>query len=119
MKKNVKKHTDGVWYYAVVRWDGYGVFTSWDRAREECDGYSDNKKKKFKTFEEAKAYAEDRIVKNVMKAGNPEGKVSQDFFGRIETPFKLINNKVIIPSAEEQERNPRSRSAKLRIAEKK
>ena len=40
---------------------------------------------------------EDRIVKNVMKAGNPEGKVSQDFFGRIETPFKLINNKVIIP----------------------
>ena len=62
---------------------------------------------------------EDRIVKNVMKAGNPEGKVSQDFFGRIETPFKLINNKVIIPSAEEQERNPRSRSANLRIAEKK
>ena len=62
---------------------------------------------------------EDRIVKNVMKAGNPEGKVSQDFFGRIETPFKLINNKVIIPSQEEQERNPRSRSAKLRIAEKK
>ena len=61
---------------------------------------------------------EDRIVKNVMKAGNPEGKVSQDFFGRIETPFKLINNKVIIPSTEEQERNPRSRSAKLRIAEK-
>ena len=51
---------------------------------------------------------EDRIVKNVMKAGNPEGKVSQDFFGRIETPFKLINNKVIIPSAEEQERNTRS-----------
>ena len=62
---------------------------------------------------------EDRIVKNVMKASNPEGKVSQDFFGRIETPFKLINNKVIIPSAEELERNPRSRSAKLRIAEKK
>ena len=62
---------------------------------------------------------EDRIVKNVMKAGNPEGKVSQDFFGRIETPFKLINNKVIIPDDEEQERNPRSRSAKLRIAEKK
>lgn len=62
---------------------------------------------------------EDRIVKNVMKAGNPEGKVTQDFFGRIETPFKLINNKVIVPSQEEQERNPRSRSAKLRIAEKK
>ena len=58
-------------------------------------------------------------MKNMMKAGNPEGKVEQDFFGRIETPFKLINNKVIIPDDEEQERNPRSRSAKLRIAEKK
>ncbi len=62
---------------------------------------------------------EDRIVKNVMKSGNPEGKVVQDFFGRIDTPFKLINNKVIVPSQEEQEANPRSRSAKLRIAEKK
>ena len=37
MKKNVKKHTNGVWYYAVVRWDGYGVFTSWDRARVNWD----------------------------------------------------------------------------------
>ena len=62
---------------------------------------------------------EDRIVKNVMKAGNPEGKVVQDFFGRVETPFKLVNNKVILPSDDEQQRNPRSRSAKLRIAEKK
>ena len=62
---------------------------------------------------------EDRIVKNVMKAGNPEGKVTQDFFGRVETPLKLINNKVIVPSQEEQGQNPRSRSAKLRIAEKK
>ncbi len=62
---------------------------------------------------------EDRIVKNVMKAGNAEGKVQQDFFGRIETPFRLVNNKVIVPTADEQERNPRSRSAKLRIAEKK
>ena len=61
---------------------------------------------------------EDRIVKNVMKAGNAEGKVSQDFFGRIESPYKLVNNKVIVPDAEEQERNPRSRSAKLRIAER-
>lgn len=61
---------------------------------------------------------EDRIVKNVMKAGNPEGKVVQDFYGRIESPFRLINNKVITPDQEEQERNPRSRSAKLRIAEK-
>lgn len=62
---------------------------------------------------------EDRIVKNMIKAGNPEGKVVQDFYGRVETPFKIINNKVIIPTQEEQERNPRSRSAKLRIAEKK
>lgn len=61
---------------------------------------------------------EDRIVKNVMKTGNAEGKMKQDFFGRIETPFSLVNNKVIIPTQEEQERNPRSRSAKLRIAEK-
>ncbi len=62
---------------------------------------------------------EDRIVKNIMKAGNIEGKIEQDFFGRINTPFRLINNKVIVPTDEEQEQNPRSRSAKLRIAEKK
>lgn len=62
---------------------------------------------------------EDRIVKNVMKTGNIEGKVQQDFFGRVESPYILINNKVILPDAEEQELNPRSRSAKLRIAEKK
>ena len=62
---------------------------------------------------------EDRIVKNMMKAGNAEGKKVQDFYGRIETPFNLVNNKVIIPSADEQQENPRSRSAKLRIAEKK
>lgn len=62
---------------------------------------------------------EDRIVKNVMKTGNPEGKMKQDFFGRIETPFTLINNKVITPDDEELANNPRSRSAKLRIAEKK
>ena len=61
---------------------------------------------------------EDRIVKNIMKAGNAEGKVSQDFFGRIEAPFRQISNKVIIPDEEEQLRNPRSRSAKLRIAER-
>ena len=62
---------------------------------------------------------EDRIVKNMMKSGNIEGKVEQDFFGRINSPFKLINNKVIVPDESEQESNPRSRSAKLRIAEKK
>jgi 16S rRNA (cytosine1402-N4)-methyltransferase len=61
---------------------------------------------------------EDRIVKNLMKAGNVEGHLSQDFFGRVESPFKLVNNKVITPDSEELERNPRSRSAKLRIAEK-
>jgi 16S rRNA (cytosine1402-N4)-methyltransferase len=61
---------------------------------------------------------EDRIVKNIMKAGNAEGKVSQDFFGRTEAPFRQISNKVIVPDEEEQQRNPRSRSAKLRIAER-
>ena len=61
---------------------------------------------------------EDRIVKNIMKTGNVEGKRIQDFYGRIDTPFTLINNKVIVPSENEQQENPRSRSAKLRIAEK-
>ena len=61
---------------------------------------------------------EDRIVKNLMKTGNCEGKEEKDFFGRSSSPYKLINNKVIVPDADEQERNPRSRSAKLRIAEK-
>lgn len=62
---------------------------------------------------------EDRIVKNIMKAGNVEGKASQDFFGRVETPFRAVNSKVITPTDDELARNPRSRSAKLRIAEKK
>ena len=53
-----------------------------------------------------------------MKTGNVQGKVQQDFFGRIETTFKLLNNKVITPTSQEQQENPRSRSAKLRIAEK-
>ncbi len=61
---------------------------------------------------------EDRLVKNMMKAGNVEGKVKQDFFGRIESPFRQIGGKVIVPDEEEQVRNPRSRSAKLRIGEK-
>lgn len=60
---------------------------------------------------------EDRIVKNFMKAGNAEGRVQQDFFGRVDAPFRMAG-KVITPTDEEQERNPRSRSAKLRIAEK-
>ena len=62
---------------------------------------------------------EDRIVKNIMKSGNAEGKVSLDFFGRAETPFRAVNSKVITPTDDELARNPRSRSAKLRIAEKK
>ena len=61
---------------------------------------------------------EDRLVKNMMKAGNVEGKVTQDFFGRSESPFRQIGGKVIVPDEEEQQRNPRSRSAKLRIAER-
>ena len=62
---------------------------------------------------------EDRLVKNLMKTGNTEGKTEKDFFGNVQTPFKLINNKVIVPDDDEQQQNPRSRSAKLRIAEKK
>ncbi|MBQ8242441.1 MAG: 16S rRNA (cytosine(1402)-N(4))-methyltransferase RsmH [Bacteroidaceae bacterium] len=61
---------------------------------------------------------EDRMVKNMMKTGNIEGKSTQDFFGNVQTPFKLINNKVIVASDDEVSRNTRSRSAKLRIAEK-
>lgn len=62
---------------------------------------------------------EDRIVKDIMKSGNLKGQIKTDFYGKTDTPFKLLNSKVITPSEEEQERNPRSRSAKLRIAEKK
>lgn len=61
---------------------------------------------------------EDRIVKNMMKTGNIEGRVEQDFYGRIQTPYRLVNSKVIVATEEEVSRNPRSRSAKLRIAEK-
>ncbi|MDH6355712.1 16S rRNA (cytosine1402-N4)-methyltransferase [Dysgonomonas sp. PH5-45] len=62
---------------------------------------------------------EDRLVKNFFKTGNFGGVVEKDFYGNINAPWRLVNNKVIVPSVEEQERNPRSRSAKLRIAEKK
>ena len=61
---------------------------------------------------------EDRLVKNFMKTGNLEGKEAKDFFGRNLSPFRLLTSKPVTPSAEEVERNPRSRSAKLRIAEK-
>lgn len=62
---------------------------------------------------------EDRMVKNLIKTGNVEGKIEQDFYGNIQTPLRAVNNKVIVPSDEEMNINPRSRSAKLRIAEKK
>lgn len=61
---------------------------------------------------------EDRMVKNFVRAGRVDGKVEKDFYGRSFTPWKAVNNRVIVPSEEEQRENPRSRSAKLRIAEK-
>lgn len=61
---------------------------------------------------------EDRMVKNIMKTGNPEGKQQQDFFGRVQSPYRLVTSKPITPGAEEQSINPRSRSAKLRVAER-
>ena len=60
---------------------------------------------------------EDKLVKNLMRTGNCEGVEEKDFYGNCLTPFQLVNRKVIVPDAQEQERNPRSRSAKLRIAE--
>lgn len=61
---------------------------------------------------------EDRMVKNFIKTGNIMGKVETDFFGRSSAPLKAVNNKPIVPTDDEIERNPRSRSAKLRIARK-
>ena len=60
---------------------------------------------------------EDRLVKNFMRAGNIEGKVEKDFYGRVKAPLRVVNNKVIAPSDDEVARNPHSRSAKLRVAE--
>lgn len=62
---------------------------------------------------------EDRIVKNFMRSGNSEGKIEKDFYGNIERPFKLIVKKAMMPTEEEQRTNSRSRSARLRVAEKK
>ncbi len=62
---------------------------------------------------------EDRMVKNLIKTGNVEGRQVKDFYGNVECPFRAVNNKVIVADEAEQARNPRSRSAKLRIAEKK
>lgn len=61
---------------------------------------------------------EDRLVKNFMRSGNLEGRVEQDFYGRNLSPFRLLTSKPIVADDAEVERNPRSRSAKLRIAEK-
>lgn len=61
---------------------------------------------------------EDRLCKNFMKTGNFEGKEDKDFFGNLNSPFKMINRKVITPGDAELKANSRSRSAKLRIAEK-
>lgn len=61
---------------------------------------------------------EDRMVKNMVKAGNVEGKVETDLFGRSDAPLEAVNRSIITPNAEEQNNNPRSRSAKLRVAEK-
>ena len=62
---------------------------------------------------------EDRLVKNFLKTGNARGEQEKDFYGNIHRPFRLISKKAILPSEEEIRRNPRARSAKLRIAEKK
>ncbi|MEN8119785.1 MAG: 16S rRNA (cytosine(1402)-N(4))-methyltransferase RsmH [Bacteroidota bacterium] len=61
---------------------------------------------------------EDRYVKNYIRSGNCQGKIDKDIYGNYETPLKPVNKKVIVPKEEEIEINPRSRSAKLRIAEK-
>lgn len=61
---------------------------------------------------------EDRLVKNFFKYGNFDGVAEKDFFGRVEAPLKQVNNKVVVPDEEEVRRNPRARSAKLRVAEK-
>ena len=61
---------------------------------------------------------EDRMVKNIVKAGNVEGKVETDIYGRTGAPLEAVNRNIIIPSDDEQKSNPRSRSAKLRIARK-
>ena len=61
---------------------------------------------------------EDRLVKNFMRSGNVDGVLEQDFFGNSNSPFELVNRKIIIPDEKEIYRNPRARSAKLRIAEK-
>ncbi len=62
---------------------------------------------------------EDRMVKNFIRSGDFSGKQEKDFYGNVDSPMVAINRKVMVPDEEEIERNPRARSAKLRIAEKK
>lgn len=62
---------------------------------------------------------EDRLVKNFMKSGNFDGMIEKDFFGNPNTPFRVLSGKAIVPDEDEIEKNPRARSAKLRVAEKK
>ena len=59
---------------------------------------------------------EDRLVKNFIRSGNVEGRVEKDFYGNVLAPLRAVNNRVVVPSDEEVERNPRARSAKLRVA---
>ena len=61
---------------------------------------------------------EDRMVKNFMRSGNFEGKAVQDFYGRVLSPWSVVTRKAVVPSPEEVARNPRSRSAKLRVVSK-
>jgi 16S rRNA (cytosine1402-N4)-methyltransferase len=61
---------------------------------------------------------EDRMVKDLIRSGNVDGKMEKDFYGNLLTPLKAVNRSPIVPTEEELERNPRSRSAKLRVAEK-
>ncbi len=61
---------------------------------------------------------EDRLVKNFIRSGNIEGRIEKDFFGRVDAPLRAVNNRVTVPDEAEVEANPRSRSAKLRIAER-
>lgn len=58
------------------------------------------------------------MVKNVMKSGNVDGKVEKDFYGNVTSPYRLVNRQVVVPDEQEQNDNPRSRSAKLRVAER-
>ena len=61
---------------------------------------------------------EDRLVKNFIRSGNVEGRMEKDFYGNVLAPLRAVNNRVVVPADDEVERNPRARSAKLRVAEK-